>query len=84
MGLGKTLQALCTFEGRTLVVAPTSLLGNWEEEIARFRPSLRTSVYHGSGRELDESADVTLSTYALLRRDREQLAAVDWTTVVLD
>ncbi len=84
MGLGKTLQALCTFEGRTLVVAPTSLLGNWEEEIARFRPGLRTSVYHGSGRELDERADVTLSTYALLRRDRDQLAAVDWTTVVLD
>jgi superfamily II DNA or RNA helicase len=84
MGLGKTLQALCTFKGRTLVVAPTSLLGNWEDEIARFRPNLRTSVYHGSGRALDEHSDVTLSTYALLRRDRALLAAVEWTTVVLD
>jgi superfamily II DNA or RNA helicase len=84
MGLGKTLQTLCAIEGRTLVVAPTSLLGNWEEEITRFRPGLRTSVYHGSRRELDAGADVTLSTYALLRRDREALAAVAWDTVVLD
>jgi superfamily II DNA or RNA helicase len=84
MGLGKTLQALCALHGRTLVVAPTSLLGNWEEEIARFRPALRASVYHGAGRALDEEADVTLSTYTLLRRDRDVLAAVAWDTLVLD
>jgi len=84
MGLGKTVQALAALHGRTLVVAPTSLLGNWEEEIARFRPGLRASVYHGAGRALDDAADVTLSTYTLLRRDREVLAGVDWDTVVLD
>jgi superfamily II DNA or RNA helicase len=84
MGLGKTVQALAALRGRTLVVAPTSLLGNWQDEIARFRPALATSVYHGAGRSLDASATVTLTTYAILRRDRDALAAVAWDTLVLD
>jgi superfamily II DNA or RNA helicase len=84
MGLGKTLQALAALAGRTLVVAPTSLLGNWQDEIARFRPALETSVYHGAGRSLDEEAAVTLTTYAILRRDRDALAAREWDTLVLD
>ncbi len=84
MGLGKTLQALCAIRGRTLVVAPTSVLTNWSEEIERFRPKLTTCVYHGPRRELDPDADVTLTTYALLRLDAEPLAAVRWDTVVLD
>jgi superfamily II DNA or RNA helicase len=84
MGLGKTVQALATLSGRTLVVAPTSLLGNWQDEIARFRPGLATSVYHGAGRSLDAEAAVTLTTYAILRRDKDALAAVDWDTLVLD
>lgn len=84
MGLGKTLQTLCAIEGRTLVVAPTSVLPNWASELAKFRPSLRASVYHGPGRALDPEADVTLTTYALLRLDLEKLQAVEWNTVVLD
>lgn len=84
MGLGKTLQTLCALEGRTLVVAPTSVLPNWADEIARFRPALRVAVYHGAGRALEPGADVTLTSYALLRRDREALAAVAWDTLVLD
>ena len=47
MGLGKTIEAMCLFEKRCLVVAPTSVLPNWQAELARFRPSLRVSVYHG-------------------------------------
>lgn len=84
MGLGKTLQALCAMEGRTLVVAPTSVLHNWAIEIERFRPSLRTNVYHGMSRKLDPQADVTLTTYALLRLDAEQLEQQSWDMVVLD
>lgn len=84
MGLGKTLQALCALDGRSLVVAPTSVLHNWKGEIAKFRPSLKAAVYHGTGRELDPNADVTLTTYAILRLDVEKLAAVHWGTVVLD
>ncbi|MET0401996.1 MAG: DEAD/DEAH box helicase [Cystobacter sp.] len=84
MGLGKTLQTLCTLGPGTLVVAPTSVLPNWEAEVKRFRPSLKVSVYHGPGRVLDEAADVTLTTYALMRLDAELLGARQWDTVVLD
>jgi superfamily II DNA or RNA helicase len=84
MGLGKTLQALCAVRGRTLVVAPTSVVPNWAAEAARFRPGLRVCVYHGPGRALDSAADLTLTSYALLRLDTDALCAVDWETVVLD
>jgi superfamily II DNA or RNA helicase len=84
MGLGKTLQALCAIRGRTLVVAPTSVLHGWADETARFRPALRVSRYHGQRRELDPQADVTLTTYAILRLDAERLAAEHWETLVLD
>jgi superfamily II DNA or RNA helicase len=84
MGLGKTLQALCAVHGRTLIVSPTSVLHNWADEIRRFRPRLSHAVYHGPNRELDPGADVTLTTYALLRLDVERLAGERWDTVVLD
>ncbi|RYZ42985.1 MAG: DEAD/DEAH box helicase [Myxococcaceae bacterium] len=84
MGLGKTLQTICTLGPGTLVVAPTSVLPNWEAEVKRFRPGLKVSVYHGVNRSLDETADVTLTTYALLRLDAAVLGAKTWDTVVLD
>ena len=84
MGLGKTLQALCAVRGRTLVVAPTSVLSHWGDEIRRFRPGLRQSLYHGPQRRLDAEADVTLTTYAILRLDSDRLAQQSWDTVVLD
>ena len=84
MGLGKTLQALCALRGRTLVVAPTSVMSHWGDEIRRFRPALRQTLYHGPQRRLDPEADVTLTTYAILRLDSERLAQQGWDTVVLD
>jgi superfamily II DNA or RNA helicase len=84
MGLGKTVQALAVVDGRTLVVCPTSVLHNWESEIARFRPDLAVSTYHGSRRALDRDADVVLTTYAILRIDRERLGAERWKAVILD
>jgi SNF2 family DNA or RNA helicase len=84
MGLGKTLQALCAMRGRTLVVSPTSVLHNWVDEIKRFRPGLTYNIYHGSGRKLIADRDVTLTTYALMRIDIEQLAAENWDTLILD
>jgi SNF2 family DNA or RNA helicase len=84
MGLGKTLQALCVIRPPALVVTPTSVLHNWLEEIRRHRPDLRAAVFHGTRRELDPEADVTLTTYAILRLDSERLAGRAWATVVLD
>ncbi len=84
MGLGKTLQALCALRGRTLVVAPTSVLHNWADEIARFRPGLRYEVYHGPGRRLNLKQGVTLTTYAILRMDADKLEEEYWDTLILD
>ena len=84
MGLGKTVQALCAVRGKTLVVAPTSVVHNWSDEIRRFRPGLTACVYHGPKRALDPMADVTITSYPLLRLDEEVLAASTWDTVVLD
>jgi superfamily II DNA or RNA helicase len=84
MGLGKTVQALCALRGRTLVVCPRSVVHNWEAEIRRFRPGLSAKIYHGPKRVLDPTADVTLTTYAILRLDAEVLAKAGWDTVILD
>ncbi|MFV8750647.1 SNF2-related protein [Nannocystaceae bacterium ST9] len=94
MGLGKTLQALCVLRtgddpesgGRrqSLVVSPTSVLHNWRAEIEKFRPGLKSSVYHGPSRSFDDQADVILTTYAILRLDIDRLTERKWDAVVLD
>ena len=84
MGLGKTVQALSSVTGRTLVVGPTSVVHNWADEARKFRPDLSVCVYHGSARDLDRSADLTLTSYALLRLDKDRLQSIAWDTVVLD
>jgi superfamily II DNA or RNA helicase len=88
MGLGKTVQVLCALPapgtGRTLVVCPTSVLDNWAEELRRFRPGLSVVLYRGPERRLDPNADVTLTSYALLRNDVATLNAVRWRVAVLD
>ena len=84
MGLGKTLQTLCALRGRTLIVAPKSVVHNWQAEAMRFRPSLRTALYQGPKRALDGAADVTITSYAILRLDAERLAQESWDTIVLD
>lgn len=93
MGLGKTLQSLAAIElinaraeksAPSLVVCPTSLLGNWRAEAAKFFPKWRVSIYHGGGRERDDEADLVITTYALAARDLDELKGVDWRVVLLD
>jgi superfamily II DNA or RNA helicase len=95
MGLGKTIQTLGLLlaragEGPALVVAPTSVCSNWLDEVARFAPSLRCSVY-GQGdveraQQITQAAagDVLVVSYALLLRDAEAFATCEWATLVLD
>ncbi|MFW2388952.1 MAG: SNF2-related protein, partial [Polyangiales bacterium] len=96
MGLGKTIQAIAMLlwaKGKykrklNLVIAPTSVVPNWEREIKKFAPSLKTVVWQGPNRnqrapEL-EKADVMITSYALLRRDEELLQALDLRYVILD
>ena len=66
------------------MVVPTSVLRTWANHIAQFRPNLRVRIYHGIERELGGEADVVLTTYGLLRRDIDRLAAEQWETVILD
>ncbi len=91
MGLGKTIQLIALHlhrrgSGPTLVLCPTSLLGNWEREIERFAPGVPVRRFHGGGRHLDDLApdEVVLATYGVLRRDRETLSEVDWGLVAAD
>ncbi|PWF49095.1 DEAD/DEAH box helicase [Massilia glaciei] len=97
MGLGKTIQTLAHIltekeAGRltapALVVAPTSLMGNWQAEAARFAPGLRVLLLHGADRaarfgQIGQS-DLVLTTFALLPRDEEQLRAQQFHLLILD
>ncbi|MFF2909457.1 DEAD/DEAH box helicase [Paenibacillus sp. NPDC057934] len=78
-------------KGPVLILCPTSLLGNWQRELQRFAPSLSLHIHHGSRRirgegflDLADSHDIVLTTYHLAGRDSEDLAGVQWSTVVLD
>jgi hypothetical protein len=73
MGLGKTIQTLSLVQSPSLIVAPTSLLHNWKEEAARFRPDLKVNVYHDASRVWDSNADLTITSYGILRSDQEEI-----------
>jgi SNF2 family DNA or RNA helicase len=68
-----------------------SVVGNWQREAAKFTPALRVLVHHGPTRLRDEELDraiaehdLIVTTYALMAKDRAQLAAQTWRRVVLD
>ena len=96
MGLGKTIQALSFLhhlkseEGtlKALVVCPTTLMYNWQNEIGKFTPNISFYVHHGAGRSRDalasNAADVIITTYGTLRSDIKQFVEVAFDYVVLD
>ncbi len=99
MGLGKTIQVIALLlheramgDGKrpALLICPTSVVGNWQRELARFAPDLQVLAYHGAARKLVNLAeqatqhDVVISSYALLHRDEKHLAEVKWGDVILD
>ncbi len=95
MGLGKTIQALAMLLAEpsskpALIVAPRSVLRNWQQEAARFAPELRVGLLHGPrrARRLKELAagelDVLVTTYAVLRLDIDELKTHRLGAVVLD
>jgi SNF2 family DNA or RNA helicase/uncharacterized Zn finger protein len=94
MGLGKTLQvislllkvhSLKSSDAPSLVVCPTTLIGNWVKECAKFAPSLRVSVYHGAERSLKtKDTDIVISSYGILRRDLKKFNKHDWNLFIID
>ena len=96
MGLGKTVQALSFMEYykkengklKALVVCPTTLIYNWENEIKKFTPELTYRIHHGGTRtrvkeELTDH-DITITTYGTLRSDIKMLMSIELDYVLLD
>ncbi len=88
MGLGKTVQLLAFFsllenKGPILIVMPSSLLVQWAREIARFLPAKKVHLHHGAEREMAD-ADILLTSYALLRQDREIFQQMHFHALILD
>lgn len=105
MGLGKTIQLLAIMAGEreeakakgqdrvppTLLIVPTSVVGNWVRETNRFCPQLDVVVHHGPGRLAGNDfiarvakTDFVVTTYALANRDQDLLSAIQWGRLVLD
>jgi superfamily II DNA or RNA helicase len=96
MGLGKTLQTIALLLSvkqeeksvKALIVAPTSVVTNWVREIERFAPTLSVALWHGQQRKEQadelETADIIITSYALLRRDEEMLKELDLSYAILD
>ena len=96
MGLGKTVQALSFLEYykkekenlKALVVCPTTLIYNWENEIKKFTPKLTYRIHHGAARTRNKEEltdhDVTITTYGTLRSDIKLLMSVEFDYVLLD
>ena len=99
MGLGKTIQTLSLIlrdwragiDRPILLLCPTSVIGNWQKEAARFTPELPVLVHHGVTRIKGESFArnasqhaIVVSSYALLHRDFEHLKEIPWAGIVLD
>ncbi|MBB4906411.1 DEAD/DEAH box helicase [Actinophytocola algeriensis] len=88
MGLGKTLQSLALIchaaaDEPFLIVAPTSVVGNWVAEAARFAPHLRVAAVTKRG-PLPVDADVVVTSYTLLRLNVEAYAAASWAGLIMD
>ncbi|WP_195574645.1 DEAD/DEAH box helicase [Paenibacillus sp. 1001270B_150601_E10] len=106
MGLGKTLQSIAFLQSQlteareakqpSLIVAPASLLYNWQYELSRFAPDIRAVVVAGTKEERHtliqpmednahaEMTDVYITSYPLLRRDVEAYAGLRFRTLILD
>ena len=104
MGLGKTIQiiALLLHEREqlqqdqalppTLLIAPTSVLGNWQKEIEKFAPQLVSVIHHGSKRPKKSDdfkafialSDVVITSFSIARRDNKLLKSQHWQRIVVD
>ncbi len=96
MGLGKTVQTLTFFQhyknsnpgARYMVVCPTTLMYNWENEIKKFTPELTHIIHHGPKRSTDintyEGFDIIITTYGTMRSDIKAFKEIPFDYVVLD
>jgi SNF2 family DNA or RNA helicase len=102
MGLGKTIQTITyllavkeahenNLKHPTLLICPTSLIGNWEHELSLFAPTLKVYVHHGQHRSIEEdlkdsleNIDIVITSYALAVRDERIWTTRKWDVLILD
>ncbi|MEK6867635.1 MAG: DEAD/DEAH box helicase, partial [Nanoarchaeota archaeon] len=98
MGLGKTIQGISyllylktqAVERPSLIIAPTSVIGNWERELSKFAPTLNVHLYHSSLRkksafkEQINGKDIIITSYGTIRNDIEAMGSISWDTIILD
>ena len=100
MGMGKSIELIAfllhlqeknTLENPTLLVCPTSVLGNWEREVKKFGPTLKLLVHHGDKRAKSKAfaaavkgKDLIITSYALVFRDAKEIQSTKWQGLVLD
>ena len=89
MGLGKTIQVLAFLSLRHpnekhLIVVPTSLLFNWEQEVEKFLPRMPIYRHHGVNRKSIFNCGITLTSYHTLQSDQELFKNVTWDSIILD
>lgn len=95
MGLGKTLQTICFLAyhinleptGQHLIVCPSSLIYNWQQELQKFAPGIRSIVHHGTARNIkliDETVQVIITSYGTCRADALLLLPMNFGIAVID
>lgn len=95
MGLGKTLQVIAlllrlksdgivTKTSPALIVVPSALLFNWQQELNRFAPTLSHTLYHGSNRKWEKDYDIVLSSYGVVRSDVTKMKKHRFSIIVID
>lgn len=98
MGLGKTVQFITyllhhkpTSEQPALLICPTSVLGNWQKELARFAPEIKVMLHYGKSRlsgvalgEALDDCDIVLTSYTTALMDQETLQNYTWSSLCLD
>lgn len=96
MGLGKTMQVISLLltapkQQAALLIAPTSVIGNWLKELEKFAPSIKATIHHGSKRtkkedinQLMANNDIVITSYGLIRQDKALFTGVIWSRLIID
>lgn len=91
MGLGKTIQIIALIagskSGKNLLVVPTSVIGNWEREFAKFAPNIKVKTYHSKEKDnniFEEPDIVVLTTFNIMRKHYKLFNETKWHRIIID
>ena len=95
MGLGKTMQVIALLlhnpqQQPAILIAPTSVVGNWYKELQKFAPEITALIHHGTTRNNKAFAEqvtqyqVVITSYGLLRKDKAILKDIAWSRIIID